>query len=74
MLELVFGEEIHDLDRVVAFAQGFPQMAVLLADARSDHEEDMGRLKDDDLADKMLWGGRDPTDLDAKILRGCSLC
>jgi hypothetical protein len=73
MLEPVYGQKIPDLDRVAAFAQGFPQMAVLLADARLDREPDMGRLNNDDLARKMVWGARDPVANDEKILRGCAL-
>lgn len=73
MLEPVYGRTIPDIDRVAAFAQGFPQMAVLLADARLDREPDMGRLNNDDLARKMIWGGRDPVPLDEKILQGCAL-
>lgn len=73
MLEPVYRDKIPDLDRIVAFAQGFPQMAVLLADARLDREPEMGRLTDDDLACKMLWGGREPVAKDEEILRGCAL-
>lgn len=73
MLEPVYGKEIRDLDRIIAFAQGFPQMAVLLADARLDKEPEMGRLTDDEMARKMLWGGREPSVEDEQILRGCSL-
>jgi len=73
MIEPVYGKEIRDLDRIIAFAQGFPQMAVLLADARLDKEPEMGRLTDDELANKMLWGGREPSGEDEQILRGCSL-
>lgn len=73
MLEPVYGKQISDLDRIVAFAQGFPQMAVLLADARLDREPKMGSLTDEDLAHKMLWGGREPIEKDEKILRGCAL-
>jgi len=73
MLEPVYGKEIDDLNRIVAFAQGFPQMAVLLADARLDKEPEMGSLTDDDLASKMLWGGKDVSAEDEQILRGCAL-
>ena len=73
MLEPMYGEKIPDLDRIVAFAQGFPQMAVLLVDARLDREPEMGSLTDDDLAYKMLWGGRAPIAKDEKILKGCAL-
>lgn len=73
MLEPVYGKQIPDLDRIVSFAQGFPQMAVLLADARLEREPDMGRLTDDELARKMLWGGRDPVERDERVLKGCAL-
>lgn len=73
MIEPVYKSKIPDLDRVITFAQGFPQMAVLLADARLDHEAEMGSLTDDVLAHKMLWGGRAPIEKDEKILTGCAL-
>ncbi|MEA5115935.1 MAG: hypothetical protein VB050_18115 [Geobacteraceae bacterium] len=73
MLAPVYGDQISDLDRIVSFAQGFPQMAVLLADARLENEPEMGRLSDDDLAHKMLWGGREHDEKDEKILKGCAL-
>lgn len=73
MLEPVYGETIRDLDRIISFAQGFPQMAVLLVDARLDREPEMGSLTDDDLAHRMLWGGREPVIEDEKILKGCAL-
>ncbi|MCU7806396.1 MAG: hypothetical protein KZQ73_00780 [Candidatus Thiodiazotropha sp. (ex Semelilucina semeliformis)] len=73
MLEPVYGDRIPDLDRVVAFSQGFPQMAVLLAKARLDQAPDMGSLNDDFLIQKMLWGGGEKDDDDEKILRACAL-
>ncbi len=56
MLQPVYEKSIPDLHRIVAFAQGFPQMAVLLADARLNESQRMGSLTDDDLLRKMLWG------------------
>jgi len=73
MLEPVYGDRISDLDRVVSFAQGFPQMAVLLAKARLEQIPDMGSLTDDDLLNKMLWGGGTPDPNAKEILQGCSL-
>ncbi|MFK5912884.1 MAG: hypothetical protein QM484_00800 [Woeseiaceae bacterium] len=73
MLEPVYGEKINDLDRIVEFAQGFPQMAVLLAKARLDQTKDMGSLTDDDLVKKMLWGGYEQDENAKKILEACSL-
>lgn len=73
MLHPVYGEKISDLDRIVTFAEGFPQMAVLLAASRLDNEMEMGRLNDDSLARKLLWGG-EKSDRDAeKILSACAL-
>ncbi|MCP4935770.1 MAG: hypothetical protein GY927_16575 [bacterium] len=73
MLEPVYGERIPDLDRVVAFAQGFPQMAVLLAKARLDQAADMGSLNDDYLVQKMLWGGGKKNGEDEQMLQACAL-
>lgn len=73
MLHPVYGEKISDLDRIVTFAQGFPQMAVLLAASRLEKEPEMGRLNDDDLARKLLWGGEQSNGNAEKILRGCAL-
>jgi hypothetical protein len=73
ILEPVYAEKIPDLDRIVAFAQGFPQMAVLLADARLDREPEMGSLTNDALMLKLLWGGRERVEKDEKILKGCAL-
>ncbi|MGH8531608.1 MAG: hypothetical protein ACREV1_02495 [Gammaproteobacteria bacterium] len=73
MLEPVYGDRISDLDRVVGFAQGFPQMAVLLAKARLEQAPEMGSLTDDDLLKKMLWGGGAPDANAKEILQGCSL-
>jgi hypothetical protein len=73
ILEPVYSNVIRDLDRIVAYAQGFPQMAVLLANARLDKEPDMGRLTDDEMAKKLLWAGQKPSTEDEKILKGCAL-
>ena len=73
MLEPVYGDRISDLDRVVSFAQGFPQMAALLAKARLEQIPNMGSLTDDDLLNKMLWGGGTPDPSVKEVLQGCSL-
>jgi hypothetical protein len=73
MLQPVYGDKIQDLDRIVKFADGFPQMAVLLAKARLDGDPEMGSLTDDRLASKMLWGGGEPNGGEECILRGCAL-
>lgn len=70
MLEPEFGGKISDLDRVAGFAQGFPQMAVLISRARLANENDVGILNDDELAKKLLGS---LTDDQERILRACSL-
>lgn len=73
MLTPLFGDQIPDLDRIVSFAQGFPQMAYLLAQARIDNARDLGSLTDDALLEKLLWGGDDKDKDYEKILQGCSV-
>ena len=76
MLEPVYKDRISDLSRIVNFAKGFPQMAVLLAEARlcDDGATDMGSLTDDDILQKMLWGtsGAESRD-DLKVITCCAL-
>jgi len=73
MLRPTFGDQIRDLPRVVQFAQGFPQIAVLLAKARVELQPDIGNLNDDLLAKKLLWGSDAPNVMEEKILEGCAL-
>ncbi len=70
LLESQYGNQIPDLDRIAAFAQGFPQMAVLIADARLLNDPEVGKLSDDELAKKLLG---EITEKEQLILRGCSL-
>lgn len=62
-----------DQDRIVEFAQGFPQMAVLIAEARINDEPDIGRLKNQDLIDKLIWGRDSPDQNAKKVISACSL-
>jgi hypothetical protein len=63
----------EDVERIVDFAQGFPKIAVLLARARLNKDDDIGSLRDDSLIDKLLWGrnGRDP--IKHKVISACAL-
>lgn len=62
-----------DISRIVEFAQGFPQMAVLLAEARLNEEPNIGNLKDDVIVNKLLWG-RDRENRDYySVISACSL-
>ncbi|MEZ5586355.1 MAG: hypothetical protein R3E46_04725 [Sedimenticolaceae bacterium] len=73
MLSPTYGNRISDLDRIVSFAQGFPQMAVLLAKARLEQSSRMGSLNDDELLKRMLWGNGDKVIDDERILQSCAL-
>ena len=75
MLESKYKYKIPDLSRVVSFAQGFPLMAVLIAEARLENEEDIGNLTDEEIVSRMLaLGSNRKLDEEAhKVLMGCSL-
>lgn len=62
-----------DLDRIVDFAQGFPGMAVLLAEARLQDFPDMGSLKNNELVRRLLWGRDAPNDQGLKVIAVCAL-
>lgn len=62
-----------DLNRIVAFADGFPSIATLLAEARINDFETIGSIQDVTLVKKLLWG-RDPVDNQAlKVIEACAV-
>lgn len=74
LLSPVYNNVLSDLKRIVEFAQGFPQMAVLLAEARLNEDPRIGSLTEDELASKLLWKrneAENPACL--SILQACSL-
>ena len=74
LLNPIYKDRLPDLNRVVAFAQGFPQMAVLLAEARLSEDPRIGELTEDDLAHKLLWRHKERENPETtKILQACSL-
>lgn len=74
MLTHHFGNALPDIDRVVEFAQGFPQMAILIANARINEEPNLGKLTDDLITRKLLWGEANEINAtDEKVLIGCAL-
>lgn len=76
LLDPIYKKDLPDLNRIVKFAQGFPQMAVLLAEARLSNDPNVrvGELSNDELANKLLWGHKGVENQDyLKILRACSL-
>jgi len=73
MLSGDHSDSLPDIDRVVSFSQGFPQMAILIAKARINKDADVGSLTDDHIAHKLLWGDSQADTNDEKILRSCAL-
>ncbi|CAM4342161.1 hypothetical protein L1N85_21840 [Paenibacillus alkaliterrae] len=62
-----------DIDRITDFAQGFPQMAVLLAEARINFSSQLGSLQDDEIIRKLLWGRNSEDPIAYKVITTCSL-
>jgi hypothetical protein len=61
------------ISRIYDFAQGFPQMAVLLADAKLKGFDDLRKLTDSELVEKLMWG-RTRFNQDAyDVISGCSI-
>lgn len=74
LLSPVYENVLSDLKRIVEFAQGFPQMAVLLAEARLNEDPKIGSLTEDELASKLLWKRNEAENPEClKILQVCSL-
>lgn len=74
LLNPIYNDRLPDLDRIVKFAQGFPQMAVLLAEARLADDPNIGELTEDGLASKLLWQHGEAENQEyLKILQACSL-
>lgn len=74
LLSPVYKNVLPDLKRIVDFAQGFPQMAVLLAEARLNEDPRIGSLTEDELASKLLWKRNEAENSQClKILQACSL-
>jgi hypothetical protein len=62
-----------ELDCIAQYAQGFPQMAVLLAKARLNEDREMGNLRDDLLLKKLLWGREPENDKARQVISACAL-
>jgi len=62
-----------DIKRIIEFADGFPQIAVMLANARLNDAPDIGDLKDKVLIDKLLWGRESKNEEAYKVIKSCSL-
>lgn len=62
-----------DSERIIEFSQGFPKIAVLLAEARINQDDDVGSLRDDILVGKLLWGRNDRDSIKHKVISACAL-
>ena len=63
-----------DASRLARFAQGFPQIAVLVAKAWPFDTHDISSLTDAVLVEKMLFGRKDPDSELLRVARALSLC
>lgn len=62
-----------DINRIVDFAQGFPQIAVMLAKARLDRETSIVSLDDKVLVNKLLWGRNPPNPEAMRVISSFAL-
>ncbi len=62
-----------ELGRIATYAQGFPRMGVLLANARLNDEPEMGSLRDEDLLAKLLWGHGQRNEDAEEVISACAL-
>lgn len=63
----------EEINRITEFAQGFPQMAVLISEARLNGEKTIGTLNDSELANKLLWGRDKEDELKLEVIKACSI-
>ena len=75
MLEQVYQKTLpsEELSRIVQFAQGYPLMARLIAQARLEGKSDAGSLNHDELLQRLLWGRREPNEKAHEVISVCSL-
>ncbi|MBK9279186.1 MAG: hypothetical protein IPM93_13575 [Candidatus Obscuribacter sp.] len=75
LIQQIFGSVLPsaDIDKVVALAHGFPQIAWLIAEAHKEGVVDSSSLRDDHLFERLVWG-RSNKDKDAlEAITACSL-
>jgi len=63
----------NDVEKIAQFAQGFPLIARLLADARSIGESNIGELTEDTILRKLIGVGENEDEDAYHVLRACSL-
>jgi len=62
-----------DVKRIVDIAQGYPQMAVLIAKDRSLGAASVGTISKKEIINRLISGRADPTDTVKKVVTACSL-
>jgi hypothetical protein len=62
-----------DVDRIVSLTEGFPQMAVLFADAHLSEASNFGGLDDDALVSRLLWGRGMRNDDAFAVIMSCAV-
>ncbi len=60
------------INRIVEFAQGFPQIAVKLAEANFDEVHELRGLSNNVLRDKLIWGRKPENEIARKVIVACS--
>lgn len=74
IIRSLHGDSILDQHLIAQLAQGFPQMAVLIANARIEHDPTAAELSDDEIAKKLLWSRGESEDTTSlELLKVCSL-
>ncbi|MFJ7941247.1 hypothetical protein ACIQYG_22605 [Peribacillus sp. NPDC096622] len=63
----------QDLERIVVFSEGFPSIATLLAEARINDFETIGRIQDTILVKKLLWGRDEIDERALKVIEACAV-
>lgn len=62
-----------DVERIVKVAQGYPQMAVLIAKDRSLGAASVGTISKKEIVNRLIGGRVDPTDTVKRVITSCSL-
>lgn len=62
-----------DIDRIVTISQGYPQMAVLIAEDRMLGSDTVGMINKKEIVDRLIGGRAVPTESVRKVITACSL-
>lgn len=73
VLEQFSGLPEPDVKRIVDFTQGYPEMAVLIAQDRTAGAESIGTITKEDLINRLIGGRKKPTDIQRNVINACSL-